>query len=97
MRVETPQENTEKHVDTYRTSREDTRKHVDTRRVEIKHKVMGRGKMVWGDVDMVNEFRRNEEVGDTGVQQDMDNVGCGTFWGTNLGWHIHRAPLEIVE
>ena len=87
MRVETPQENTEKHVDTCRTSREDTQKHVDTHGVEIKHKVMGRGKMVWGDVDMVNEFRRNEEVGDTGVQRDMDNVGCaGSPQGTgNVG------------
>jgi hypothetical protein len=40
----TPKGNTEKHVDTRRTSREDTRKHVDIRRVEIKHKVMGLGK-----------------------------------------------------
>ena len=37
-------ENTEKHVDTCRTSREDTRKCVDTRGVEIQHKVMGLGK-----------------------------------------------------
>ena len=33
VRVEMPQENTEKHVDTRRTSREDTRKHVDTCRI----------------------------------------------------------------
>jgi hypothetical protein len=68
-------ENTEKCMDTHRSSRQNRRGHVDTRGMAKEDIKKMCGHMPNAMEDMGDELGRKKNVGDTGMPPDADNVG----------------------